>query len=701
MVAEKIQKEHKRIKDNIDAFRQYFRPNYVRYSEFFKFVCDTNLSDTEKSTLDAINKPPLEFNFLEAYISRLRGEFSKQEPSIEIFPDYDTPIDLDTLKILEGHFKHILYEANKESFEYRIYTDLLIGGFSAIKMIIDYPHNRAFNQVIKMERCFDPTLVGFDVMANSTHKGDGQFSFELFPYTLERFKRDYPHVKIDDIRYQRNLSGYNWAYRNSKERFILVAEYFEKVHKRSRIVQLANGQVMAKDEYNDLLKMWEEAGMIPQPPQIINSRMTDVESIERYVLIENEIIEHETTNYSMLPHIFVDGNSVLIRDNVDASVSQLTRPYVYHARGIQKLKNFAGQTLANELENLIQSKIMIAEEALPENEDYLKAYTNPQIASVFVHKAFKDENPDMPIPTPSAVPRVPAPPEIMNTFAVSDQTVQTILGSYDASLGINDNQLSGVAIVEGATQSNSAAMPYVVGFLQGLNRSCQWAVNHLPKICQTPRTIPIVQMDGKKGYVRVNDHGTPRLEYSDNALQVRVDPGVNFSVQKNKALQQIIGLSQAMPIFSQFMNTKGLLVLLDNLEIKGVDQLKVMAEEFSKEMQQQAAMQAQMAEQNNPLKLKAQNDEKKIMLEAHKQEAEMAAQAAKVGIDQQRADTERLEVMLKAGDAHADRLIQKEKHDTENYHSATELAIKAASEHVKHATELKKLEHEILRHTGE
>jgi len=52
----------------------------------------------------------------------------------------------------------------------------------------------------------------------------------------------------------------------------------------------------------------------------------------------------------------------------------MTRPYVYHAKGAQKLKNFAGITLANEMENIVQHKFMIAKEALPKEQDWLAAY---------------------------------------------------------------------------------------------------------------------------------------------------------------------------------------------------------------------------------------------------------------------------------------------------------------------------------------
>jgi len=39
-------------------------------------------------------------------------------------------------------------------------------------------------------------------------------------------------------------------------------------------------------------------------------------------------------------------------------------------RGYPKLKNFAGQTLGNELENMIQHKFIVAKESLPQEEEY-------------------------------------------------------------------------------------------------------------------------------------------------------------------------------------------------------------------------------------------------------------------------------------------------------------------------------------------
>lgn len=495
MATEKIDRysngELDRIKKNVTNAYQYFKPNYDRFHEFRRFVFKTSISEEQRNILTILKKPIIEFNILEAFISRLLGEFSKHEPSIEVTPADGVPVDLETIQIVEGHIRHIMYEANKNNCAYEVYKDLLSGGFSAVKVYTDYATPMSFNQVIKVERAFDPTLCGFDPMARFSHKGDGRFCFELFPQSKDDFERENPNVEYKNIQYSRGIEGFNWSYQNGKEEIVIRCEYFEKKKKKTKIVKLANGRSMTAKNYEKFEDYWKEQQYIEQMPMIVGKpRMTELETVCRYRLIESEILEYKETDYTYLPLVFVDGNSIMIRDGSDNAVQQMTRPYVYQAKGIQNLKNFAGQTLGNELENMIQHKFIIAKESLPQEEEYLDALDNIQQGNTVVYQAYSESNPDKPIPPPREVVRTPIPQEVMATYSVTDQTSQTILGSYDAALGINDNQLSGVAIVEAATQTNATAMPFLTGYLQSFTHVGCVIADLIPKYIVTPRTIP-------------------------------------------------------------------------------------------------------------------------------------------------------------------------------------------------------------------
>lgn len=695
-VSESIQDELSRIKKNISQSYLYFKDNAKRFHEFKNYIFNTSINDDQKALLAQQSKPIIEFNILEAYISRMLGEFSKQEPSIEVTPSEGIPVGTEVIKIVEGHIRHIVYEANKNNMSYEVYKDLLAGGYSVIKVWTDYANSMSMKQIIKTERCFDPTMCGFDPMARFSHKGDGNYSFEIFPMTEEDFKRKYPNTDASKFNYYRNLEEFTWTYKNEKGvSTILVGEYYEKKKIRTRIVELADGIVIPVSAYKKLPEFWQQQGYIEQIPVVVGKpRWTELETICRYEVCENEVLAYEETDYQYLPHIFIDGNSEILRQGTSNCTYQMTRPYVYQAKGAQELKNFSGQALANYIENLSQHKFIVMKESLPQEEDYEQALTDMQHANTIVLNAYSENNPDKPIPNPIIpVQNMPAPPEVMGAFQTIDPTVQSILGSYASNLGKNDNDLSGKAVIESASVGNSAGMPYIVGYLQGWTHMGNVIADLIPKYIKGKREIPVVAMNGKKDYQKINDKNYPWLRYQQNALNVCISAGVNFQVQKNQALQQIsilMGISQE---FNQFMNSpRGLPILVKNLTIYGADELKEAVPQYiqeqqeqQKQQQQQAQQMQQQAMQNNPRMIKAQADIQKTQLQA--QEMQMKGQQqqfdnqitiAKAATEDKLADAKILEAEARISQAQVDSAIKIEESNTSLERHALDAAAKIA-----------------------
>lgn len=696
-------------KDCVRQSREYFADNVDRFVKFMRFTFESSITDEQKSMLKAMDRPILEFNIVESLISRQRGEFYKQEPSIEVSSSEGNQVDPKVISGVEGHLRHIFNKANQDGFEYTTYTDSMGGGFSVMKLSTEYANPNSFNQIFKLSHA-EPTMTGFDPLATLPHKGDGNYCFEIFPKYKKDFQDENPDIDISKIKFSRDIEGYSWSYKENDKDILILCDYYEKIKKQKTIVQLTNGKIMDEKAYKKLAEQWNSLKMIAQIPNVHQSRKTDTIFIKRTQLIEDQIIEEEDLDYIILPLIFCDGNSMRINNN--GVNRQITRPYIYHAMGVQQLKNFAGQTLAGEIENLMQHKFFIAKESIPNEKPYLDAYTNIQKASHIVYNAFKINDPTIQNPPPREIQRVPTPPEVPNTFAMCDQLTQTILGSYDASLGINNNQLSGIAITEGATQSNAAAMPYVVGYMHALGQLATGIIDLIPKYFVTERTIPIVGIDGKSQYITINGDNGVSFNYDENALKVEVKAGLNFSVQKTKALQQIIAMSQASPIFAQFMNTVGLEVLLDNLEIRGIDQLKLMASQFTEQMQKQQQMQQQQQQQqmqmqqmqiqmqmqqaqNNPAMLKAKNEQQKIMLDAQQAQAENQIKIAELSIEKQATDNEMFKVMAEAQEARQSAAVQLEKSDTERAAKAIDFAIKTVDMDHRHRKEIHELNNPI------
>lgn len=644
-----------RIKKNVSTAYMYFNDNYKRYRDFRQYVFRESLSEQQRSVLQQLNRPVVEFNVLEAYISRLLGEFSQHEPGIEVSPAEGVPVDQNVLDVVEGHLRHILHDANKNNFSYEIYKDLLSGGFSVAKVWTDYASPMSFNQQIYLARVFDPTMCGFDPMARTSHKGDGQFSFEIYPMLQNDFEREFPGVQISKIGYERDIEGFSWTYKNNQDqKVVLVADYYEKKKKKVKIVKLANGRVMTAKNYEKLQEYWQAEQFIEQIPVIVGEpRTTELETICRYKLFQDEILEYYETDYSYLPHVFVDGNSILLTQGTANTTYQMTKPYVFHAKGIQDMTNYAGQTICNSMENLIQHKFIVKKEAIPQEQDYIEALNDIQRASTVVVNAFNENNPDQPIPDPiREVQNIPLPPEVMAAFQFSNPMAQAILGSFTSNQNQQNANLSGKAVVESASADNAAAMPYVIGYLAA---STQWAniiVDLMPKYLIGKRTIPVQSKNGDKKYQEVNNGNNPYINYDERAIRVNVNAGVNFQVQKSQAMTQIIGLMQASEEFGKFMNSEqGLKILVKNLTIYGSDELQEAVPQWLQQQQQQQQQMMQMqqqASQNDPSMIKAQADMAKVQSQNEIDKMKMQLEAMKMQMDQQQKEIENQIAIAKA-----------------------------------------------------
>lgn len=698
--AKTYQSELANLKANVKEAYMYWKPNYDLYNEFKRFTFKSSLTDSDRQVLNALSKPQIEFNIMEAFISRLRGEFSKQEPAISVMAQDGAPINPETIQLVENHIRHIFTEANKDGCEYNCYSDSLGGGFSALKVYTKYAHPMSMKQVICFERVFDPTLVGFDPMAKKPTKWDGRFCFELTPKTRQEIEDEYPDLNLDEVSFARELEGFSWSYNNNNEDILMVCDFYKKKKKKVRIVELVTNEVMTKKEYEEFLEKWAQSGEISQPPAILNERVTETDTICRYRFIESMVLEYTETDYKFFPLVFVDGNSIMLRDGTSGSQKQMTRPYVYNAKGIQKLMNVSGQTLANQIEMLVQHKFKVAKESLPQEQNYLEAYTNVQLAQVFVYQSYNINQPDKPLPPPQEVQLVPTPPEVQATFGMATQIMQSVLGSYDASLGINDNQLSGLAIQEGATQANAAAMPYVVSFMGALNQVGNIIVDLIPKYYVTPRTIPVISAEGKHSYVKINqkDGSGMQMDYGENDLEVKVEAGVNFAIQKQRALQQISVLSKANQTLGEFFATEGIEQILDNLEFRGSDILKTKVPQWQAQRKQQQQMMQQMQMQqmqNNPAVMKNKIEEKKLMMDAQQNQVENQLEAAKIANEKQSIDNDTLKIFMEADSARLDDAIKLDAHSAQRSGQAVELAMKAADLSHAHKKEALELLHKV------
>ncbi len=146
------------------------------------------------------------------------------------------------------------------------------------------------------------------------------------------------------------------------------------------------------------------------------------------------------------------------------------------------------------------------------------------------------------------------------------------------------------------------------------------------------------------------------------------------------------------------MAEKGLPILLDNIEIRGIDQLKMMVEDWQKEVEQRKAMMQKQQEQemqNNPLVMKnhieiAKLQQKKEEIDAKKQEHE-----GQFKIDLEELKVAQFKVMADLQIAKENSMTQRIKAEAERFAKQVDLAMKKKDMHHRHFKEAIELHHTV------
>jgi hypothetical protein len=585
----------------VEDWMEYFKPNNDLYYKFVDFICRTSISKGEAAVLQELSRPQIQANVIETYIDHFVGEFGSNVPSPIVQPAAGDPKLAAQVEVVENHMRYLF--DNTVHTQMHLLSDILKGGFAVGKVKPKYINDKSFEQILELDYVRDNTLAGFDPLAKQIHKGDGKYSFEVYPKSKEEVEEEYG-ITLETIQFNSMPSdSFSWFFSQGlgrqRQKIVMICDFYEKNYRYEMFYLISDPthpdrqSTVSRKQYRELVAKIEENGLPIAIPKILKKQKRKLVSITNYKFIGNQILEEEETDYTFLPHIFFDCRSAMMRDG-----KQMTRPMVYHTMDMQKTKNVCLQNIVNEIENGRQTDVLIAKQAIPSEEEYQQAWLNPQKAQgALVYNSMSEDPNPQPLPPPQILPRSPVNTAVIEMFKIADQTIQAILGSYDAQQG-QQPDMSGVAIQNGATQSNNAAKPIIMNYIASMNQVLKIMVDLFPKYITTARTLPVIDRNGNRSFTVVNDtvkNPMYKIEYDINDLQVEVKMNANFEVQRSKFIQTVTSLMKICPPINQFVATPdGIQLILDNIEVKDIALFK---EKFGEFWQKQQAQQAQMQQQ--------------------------------------------------------------------------------------------------------
>jgi len=706
-----------RIKKNIAAHFDYFVENNKRYHELKKYFLVTSLSNEQKESLIKINKPPLEFPLGDPFISRELGEYAKQTPSIKITQNSTDKESLTISKLIEEHYRYISYESEQECAQYDSYKDQISGGFAALEIAVESETEGNLNKKIVTKKIKDPTMVGFDPAANKKDKRDGRFCFKIVIISKDD-AIDYG-IDTEGLNFNSSFSGAQlgatyWSYKNQSGEYLAYVFYYEKKKTLEKVVRLVTGEQMKLKEYKEIggdyskymawkikkgkfgknkgdlesiFLMNNPIAIVPpihgEPEEVVFTR------IVKYELVENKIIkgpEELPPCWDFLPMIFVDGNSEVFRDDATGEEQQYTKPLLHSLKGLQSFRNSAGQTIAQYIFYMTQQKFFIAQETITGlNDKLLKNYRDSLGSSHIFWKAY-DDTTKAPLPKPEVIPRSSLPGEVLGVFNMSNQSAQSMLGTYNiANIDQSGGPMSGNAIVQGAAQSNSAAKPYLYNNVKAWDYVAKMILKLMPTYKCSPSRLPIQNMDGGVDYQKINhldDEESIYFDFDPNDYSIEVSMGANTAIQKEMSLREIERYSNSIPSVREFFATDPRVVpiIMDNLEVRGSGELKSYAKEWVAKKEEQSRQPMPPDPQSQALAIEA----KKVQISEQNSKVDAAIKAGQLKLDAYSNETDRGKLVLDAKQANEDNQVREDKYNAEKIRAMADLAIKTVSMHHSH-----------------
>lgn len=680
-IARKYTKQLDDIKKKVEAWHDNFMLNNKNFEDWRDFLFKSTMDRSDSSRLLQMNKPAIGMNTIEAIVTKMCSEFVKNMPMVEVRAANDNKNLIQQVDIVEGICREIYANRSYQDTSQEVMKETMSGGFSAMRIDVDYKSNKTFDQGIFINKVYSPTWCGFDPIARDVSKRDGNYCYQSYPKSREEVESEYKIDLTDEV-FKTNYLDQNafpWFYKNGKKDIVIVCEFFKKEFIEETLYLIENPfdgdhpKSITKENYELLRQEWRSRAGGAQFPKVIDDRPITRTAIKRYSLVGNQLLaKPDETIFCDLPIVFFDGDSFF-----STRIGQFCRPVFFNAIQPTRVRNYIISTLVNQVENLRDTNVIMPEQALPNDLEAREAWNNPQMAKAALLYNQQDINGN-PTNPPQPFSSGEVNPALLNLYSMQEEVIKSSMGAWN----LEKMAQRGVGVVEALIDANTAAGKYILNYLTCQQQVTRIIVNILPKLYTTATTIPVIDKMGKNSYISI-DPESGMIDYEQGDLDVVVQVGANFEAQKDKAAATISDLITKLPALAELINTTALPLFLENFDIRNIDKIIMQAEEMLEQKKQQAAMQAQNPPPD-PNMVLAQAEMKKAENQAMSSEIKYQIEMMRMKSDEQ---IKKMEMAIESLKTMGDFMLRQQQADDSKAQKSAEMGIKFATNMIKSSTE--------------
>lgn len=513
-------------------------------------------------------RPCLTIDQINQYIVQVVNDIRANRPSPKARP-VDEYADLETAEIMGGLMRQIEDQSRAQIAYITAVESAVRVGEGYFRFVTEYEDERSFNQTIRIKRVPDMFCVylGHHVMPDGS---DAEYGFVFEDILLESFRRQWPKAKYHATDFSELDKGESyWAEAGR----IRVAEYFYFDYQSAELVFTADGSSLLRSEYEQL----ENA------PPITDSRPTRSRSVKWCKLTGVEILEKRDWAGKYIPIVKVIGKEAWIDGK--RSAWGLVRP----AKDSLRMYNYVASTIVEKFALAPKMPWLGAKGQFEGMEDRWQNANR-------VNYSYLEYNPlsvdGLSVPAPTRVGPAPIEAALYQFLQTTREDVQASLGMFKASLGKEQPNQSGRAILALTRESDTGTYHFADNLGISIQQAGRIMIDLIPKIYDTARVIKILGENGKIADLQI-DPDQPsakrRIEelggkikniYNLNlgTYDVTVTVGPSFNTKRMEAAQLFseLGSTAQDPVSATVMRY----LAVKNSDVPGADQAAEMLEKM-------------------------------------------------------------------------------------------------------------------------
>ena len=515
----------KKIKQMVDS-EAHNRANAVQK---LKFENGDQWDEAVKRRRQNRGRPTLQVNQWPKFCNQVTGEMQKNRVQISVRP-HDNNSSIAQAKIRGEKIKDIEYYSNAEEIDDYMGDMLVKCGYAACRVKTRRTEENPFIDEIYFECEDNPLAVYMDDEAKDRLFADAKCGFVYTKIPEETFKTKYPKVDYPG----RALMGKVASVIGVADSFwydkgaVTVIEYFYIEETPKQMALLSDGQILTKEDAEEFIKnakanyakaktifktqpaptgeLLPDAGQADTLPvrsiddSSIPTIIKEVEAQDKKVkwalMTGSEIIDEEDIPFDYIPLVLITGRYTNIQGK------KFINGMFKDAEDPSKMLNYWISTAAEVIAlgpkaqwqgtpKMIEGFADQYADANEDNAPFLPFNIDPDAAKF---GAIKPE-------------RTPAPqinPAILNEIDRCMQFIKDTVGMFNADVGDQGRELSGVAINKRQQPGDTSTFFWLDRLAKGISHRGKIANSGLSRIYDTERLITLRKDDGSSSMVPVN-----------------------------------------------------------------------------------------------------------------------------------------------------------------------------------------------------